>query len=106
MISEEKLDEWERIANAATPGPWRFTRGSVVAIASPKDKRFISVAREAVPALIARVRQLEKEADWLASHVRSGVSTCVDTAYGVEDCTSECIKCWREAAKQVAGDTK
>lgn len=100
MISETQLQEWERLANGATEGPWRFTRGSVVAIACPKDKRFIAVAREAVPALIARVRQLEEEADWLASHVRNGESTCVDTAYGVETCTSECIKCWREAARE------
>lgn len=135
MITETQLQELERLASEATPGPWKSdVRVGSAAIYPAKydvhcfgddthiicmlngkyyndqwcmadqqiaDAAFIAAAREAVPALIARVRQLEKEADWLTEFVCS--------EYGCptpkENCKSfDCVKCWREAArKEVKG---
>jgi len=82
------LDRIERRANAATEGPWGFSYGDrryiadpstdivgevapeysgqaicvfAVASANEKDAEFIASARADVPALIARVRELETE---------------------------------------------
>jgi hypothetical protein len=87
------LDEIERRANAATPGPWGFSRYeqrylldeatdvvgevapgetgaaiTVFAVASGalEDAAFIASARTDVPALIARVRELEAAQPTLA----------------------------------------
>lgn len=53
MITDEQLEEWRRLADAATPGPYdEFrtpTRG---------DLALRAAAREAVPALIAEVERL------------------------------------------------
>ena len=82
------LDEIERRANAATPGPWASRRnrdmrdyevraGCVLAIVSEaasakhatsvrecgRNAAFIAHARTDVPALIARVRELEAECE-------------------------------------------
>lgn len=65
------LDEIERRANAATPGPWGHEMGAVLSIPTGgrfvasvgkqcmNDAPFIAAARTDVPALIARVRELE-----------------------------------------------
>jgi hypothetical protein len=62
------LDEIEARANAATPGPWKYCAGSgaiegvntlIVRGAWPNSGPFIAHARTDVPALIARVRELE-----------------------------------------------
>jgi hypothetical protein len=86
------LDEIERRANAATPGPWYVhdrpadfwtvgtdpdwpfecevfddgsARGEYDALCSIADRDFLVAARTDVPALIARVRELEAEsAKW------------------------------------------
>lgn len=76
MFTKEQLDEWERLANAATPGPWAFDglRGVYVNQVAPMravvqlpvgapDCEFIAAARTAIPALIARVRELEAKRD-------------------------------------------
>lgn len=80
------LDEIERRANAATPGPWTvyenaepldywtvqdaggkdvFDDGSASAeygqTCSIADRDFLAAARTDVPALVARVRELEAE---------------------------------------------
>jgi len=87
------LDRIERRANAATEGPWGFSCGDrryiadpstdvvgevapeysgqticvfAVASANEKDAEFIASARADVPALIARVRQLEAAQPTLA----------------------------------------
>jgi hypothetical protein len=84
------LDRIERRANAATKGPWGFSCGDrryiadpstdivgevaplysgqticvfAVASASQGDAEFIASARTDVPALIARVRELEAQRD-------------------------------------------
>lgn len=87
------LDEIEARANAATPGPWEpLTVRNVAGVRAPNlscyvylnegrgdthpdtvkrwhsDTAFIAAARTDVPALIARVRELEAERD---SYARS-----------------------------------
>jgi hypothetical protein len=76
------LDEWERLAAAATPGPWRHRTTSdptgeqyscvtaserapgrsprtiIVGDTDYTDAAFIAAARDAVPALVAEVRRL------------------------------------------------
>jgi hypothetical protein len=80
VSTELDLDELERLAAAATPGEWSYDWGAVWAAAqgggrmvlldmrsynddrfeeAPHDGAFIAAARTAVPALIARVRELE-----------------------------------------------
>lgn len=93
MISDEKLKEWERLANDATRGPWFACGGMVCTVDSndnrdtcpePRihcaelkcfngrlngnkivfpDQKFAAAAREAVPALIAEVRRLQEVKD-------------------------------------------
>ena len=80
-MSELDLDELERKARAATPGPWRISDSHGLCIADldntaviadmstnsdegrwdgrREDAEFISAARLAVPALIARLRAAE-----------------------------------------------
>jgi hypothetical protein len=69
-ITPEQLAEWDRYASEAAIGPWTRPSASdgvvttsaghpVVKQAHPCDARFIAAARTAMPALIARVRELE-----------------------------------------------
>ncbi|MCT9017121.1 hypothetical protein N6G05_26580 [Cupriavidus gilardii] len=87
-MGELNLDELERLAKAATPGPWEWwTSNSFLRLSGPDgrdggvlyacnirneyatvvvseaDRRFIAEARTALPALIARIRELEQERD-------------------------------------------
>ena len=90
VISDERIDELERLANNATPGEWRveIEDGDVWGISSfasngqrmrrivetdcgyynPKmpDAAFIAASRTAVPELCAEVRRLRKELRWQA----------------------------------------
>lgn len=79
MISEKKLQEWERLANEATPGPWKYGDDAgdcyckryeiydgemcliCPEIVSKKDAEFIVMARNVIPQLITIIRDLEKE---------------------------------------------
>lgn len=86
MITDDKLREWEELADKATPGPWQACNGysfpgaviegiseqhkvDVVVddgsydewgtgVQKKEDASFIAASREAVPALIAEVREL------------------------------------------------
>lgn len=84
-MTAAELDALEALANAATPGPWKQdwtwigkhempmsieANDGLRVIGTldewedqcPADSRFIAAARDAVPRLIARVRELEAEA--------------------------------------------
>jgi hypothetical protein len=85
--SEEQIAEWQRLADEATPGPWGWGGSGVaggecgeVLIAKTDwsdveglsaevlnrnrdNGRFIAAAREAVPALIARLAEVEGEVE-------------------------------------------
>jgi hypothetical protein len=82
VMTKKELDELETLANAATPGPWlaQGVLGRVMWICTDsgcnvvcaedremdfrmEDGEFIAAAREAIPRLIARVRELEAEID-------------------------------------------
>lgn len=136
MISKKQLVEWERLANKATEGPWRVCADTLCRhkpadildcpypcedgiIASQNDLEFIAAAREAVPALIAEVRKLQKEADWLAGqyngpmlmmsygHVCPGGDTeLLCDGYTFKAFCDDCQKCWRKAAKQAIENDK
>jgi len=70
MMTEKKLLKIEALANAATPGPWKYTKKRKMYQASigfyrltdpfisRENAEFIAAAREAVPALIAEVQRL------------------------------------------------
>lgn len=69
-MDKNELDDLEAKANAATPGPWSEIEDVVTAVAwrdEPygtlqylyEDNAFIVACRQAVPRLIARVRELE-----------------------------------------------
>lgn len=79
-MTDEQLAEWERLAAAATPGPWEAiptvdadfatikTRGKLGWMQyheydpgiDATDAAFVAAAREAVPALVAEVRRLRE----------------------------------------------
>ena len=75
MITDERLDEWERLcADAVSPGPWAYdenrevvscplgtwSRGVVAHVTNSKNGEFVATSRDAMPALIAEVRRLRK----------------------------------------------
>ena len=67
------IEKLEALAKAATPGPWWASKYGVIYgsvqpddifvghISEDADIAYITAARNAVPELIARVRELEKE---------------------------------------------
>ena len=50
-MSNEQLDQWQAVTDAASEHP----------VPAISDKAFIATARDAMPQLIARVRELEAE---------------------------------------------
>lgn len=83
-MTEEQLAKLERLANAATPGPWETNEdwtheihasgrgiliGNVPRGPEPYgragDAAFIAASRSAVPALVAEVRRLRELLDWI-----------------------------------------
>jgi len=94
VMTKDELDELEALTNAATPGPWESTGVSIwgrnnvwvgelnfalsrqESLVTPRvsnDANFIVAAREAIPRLIARVRELEMEAEMLAYRTLNGI---------------------------------
>lgn len=84
MSDRPDLDALERLADSATPGPWKngydpshygtseVSDGKTFAYYVPdeNDARFIAAARTALPALTAYVRRVEVERDE-AQHVQT-----------------------------------
>ena len=75
------LDELMRLNDAATPGPWKVAtwyggyhtirpkkepEKSLGQIERKNDAVYIVAACNAVPELVARIRELEEQRDWLA----------------------------------------
>lgn len=92
MIPQDTLDEWQRLADAATPGPWRHVdrvgdkpQFLFVAAVAPNmrvvsthdsgssypasDASFIAASREAVPDLIAEVESLRAQCAAMREHI-------------------------------------
>lgn len=144
MIDECTLKKWEEQCASACEGPWRVSnikdknyypdgvlslRGKDdVEICGPiakEDARFMATAREAMPLLIARVReleadlqyadhfrtdcikaceqvaQLEKEADWLAKYA-TGKSPCIKPLFDCREAgqINQCHICLRDVARK------
>lgn len=84
------LDELERLAKAATPVPWMVahlcTNANFVFAQAPdcdivfhareEDVQYITEACNAVPELIARVRELEAENADLQNQLRDALERC------------------------------
>ena len=68
------LDEIEARANAATPGPWREGSSDLYSV---RNAAFIAAARTDVPALIARVRELEAECERLRTFAAENFSAMI-----------------------------
>lgn len=92
MIEEKQLQEWERLANEATEGPWYVAEGSIINDDFPihkpalahytcqDDAAFIAAAREVVPQLIAEVREMEADLQY-ADHFRTDcIKACEQVA--------------------------
>lgn len=74
------IEELERLEREATPGPWRqdaYYPQLVAGMASvpggvpyfaPADAALIVAARNQLPALLARVRELEGQVRWFVEH--------------------------------------
>lgn len=76
MITDDQLNEWQKICDAATPGPWEnrqvsgSRRGCVCVknsnlwicdvVSDEHDARFIAHSYAAMPLLIEEVRRLNK----------------------------------------------
>ena len=80
-ITDEQLDEWEKLEKAATPGPWGYSLMPVegkltardnqrrryslinddVPFANPVDAELAALARSVFPHLIAEVRRMRVE---------------------------------------------
>lgn len=108
-MTPDELAELERLANAATPGPWEaddegtntiWGRDGGVVVPSIYstsvcgwDVAFIVAARTAVPALVAKVRELESRNVELAQHHEQMVNQ-IDVAEqnlsNLEDMVDEC----------------
>lgn len=109
------LEELERLAKAATPGPWKVDDLNNIRIA-PKgrpivatihdcedylprmaDAQYITAACNAVPELIQRIRELEAEVDLLARKIAFHNNKC--------NCSIKCncgidVKYWRKWARE------
>lgn len=128
MLDLEKL---ERLAAQATPGPWEvgnwvncvlhtkpaeyrrtfFIPGQPALSCSPQDAAYITAACNAVPELIARVRELERQNAFFLKALKENnlcpYSICkydVGSELDEWECSAENNeKCWVQAAKE-AGD--
>jgi hypothetical protein len=127
-MTDEQLDSLEAVARNATPGPWNavgqcvadsdryvlancntnFSKGQVVSNAA-----YIAAANPAaVLELIAMVRSLQNERDYLAEHrpVRycptlQKWETCDLPNFDGPYLPLQCFKCWKESAREAVCQT-
>ena len=106
MTTPEQRTEWQTLADAATPGPWYSQENDLIGgfcvmptdsppsqvractiadFTSAKDSRFIAAAREAMPALLAEVAQLQSEVATLRTALRQTVGHTQSAAPGSTD---------------------
>ena len=78
MIDETELARLEKLASAGYGGPF-------IDLTSLNN----SEMRVAIPALVAEVRRLRKERDWLAKNKDCPAHECID----------DCVECRKNAAK-------
>lgn len=119
------LEELELLAKAATPGPWRhdpdenfldhdcqIIKGDTVFVCefvTEANAAYIVAACNAVPELIARVRELERQRDWLADrltlscHLGLDCSKLCPVPY-LSRCTAISREDWVGQAAKEAGE--
>ena len=118
MMAELDYDELQRLADAATPGPWFQGRGNqrfekprevyskrepeeedshdiATFVWSDEDAEFIVASRSAIPALLDRVRELEAERDAALSTIAKVEALHQETACEVDCCGAQpmCSEC-------------
>jgi hypothetical protein len=102
-VTDQQLSEYEAVARAATPGPWRLWRQgqpaevvdvreeSIGRIWQREDAEFITAARAAVPALVAEIRSLRSEGRAAATLAQectdhsAVIRWCADRVRSVDD---------------------
>ena len=106
-MTDAELSSLEAAARAATPGPWTtHGRNFVVSIESRnnpiivcdclerKDAKYVeSVQPAAILEMIAEVRQLQIERDWLAEK-------CESIAHALDPCEFYPAYYWKDQARQ------
>ena len=106
MISEEQLQEWLGLCKTDRfydiEREWGFTGESFEVKNMKRIEQFADEALYIMPQLITRVRELEKEADWLAQNYWPSCPKYYAMIDYCKDGMSKenCIKCWREAARK------
>lgn len=107
----ERRDEWKRLADAATEGPWDldmnkrwgswkvtappsdghpdYSRKIADSLLTEADAEFIAAAREAVPALAAEVETLSVERDDLRAKLKLCATTLDEVAGVLNDTEAE-----------------
>lgn len=132
MDTKIDLEELERLAALATPGPWRVesevcrdsmglfwpitsiegAEDNVTENVTTGDAAYIVAACNSLPGLIAenralreRVRELERQREWLAYHLGLICSNCtscfITCPFGKPDyCGETSTESWIEVAKE------
>lgn len=96
-LTNADLDAWERLAEAATPGPWRMQTAAcdhpdadehvaikgggrlvVPCVEEPADAALFAAARLAIPALVAEVRRLRGVATTIGARLRDMIPADLD----------------------------
>lgn len=62
-MTNDELERLAKLAEAATEGPWEAIRPQINV--TEEDAQFIAAARTALPALVAEVRRLTRELEWV-----------------------------------------
>lgn len=118
------LDELERLAKAATPGPWEYRlvgRQANIIMADTEplcatkyshnkshDAAYIVAACNAVPELVARIRELERQREFFIEaldkeHLCPRICWPDGSSADMQNCIEMNAKaCWIRAYKQAA----
>jgi hypothetical protein len=124
-MTEEQINELERLAKAATPGPWKHrtiskTATVILAADTPlcatkysvnkdHDAAYIIAACNAVPELIVRVRELKAQREYLARISSFGCyeysrnwhsRACLDCPFDGKPCSAINAEDWMNAAER------
>jgi hypothetical protein len=114
-MTNKELDKLDRLAAAATPGPWErddrnyvYASGNdfyiVEALNGAKDASLIAAARDAVPALTKAVRERDAEIARLRALVKAAYEEGCFFGEGLD--TDETWSEWHENAWEQSGTCK
>ncbi len=120
MLSADRLKECERLANAATPGPWyqtgyqigpdpannEYTEIAEMNSANSADGPFIAAARSTVPELLAEVRRLSAELQTTARLFRQAGAVLIDENADLKSRLDEHLAICAQAQVALLTDTR